>query len=84
MNIKIGKYILQSDANQFILKEKKIRKEGDKKGEAYFDRVGCYPSIESVLKAVPDRVLMRSDAKTLKELLFEFQEYKRILIKALK
>lgn len=61
MNIKVGNYLIESDSLQFIVKEKKIKQDGEKKGEEYFVNKGYCCKFEDVLKFVCDEVLRSND-----------------------
>ena len=84
MNIKIGKFILTADGNQFILKQEKIRKDGENKGKPFLETSGYYHRLESALGAIPQKVAMSSDATDLADLVAELREYRGIVQKALK
>lgn len=61
MNIKIGEYQIESDSLQFIVKERKIKQDGEKKGEEYFVNKAYCCKFEDVLKFVCDDVLRSND-----------------------
>lgn len=72
IRIKLSKkYMLTSDKKQFILNKIKIAKETKKnndgeiivrKGDEILFPFGFYPTLESALKQIPDRIVMDSNA----------------------
>lgn len=84
MKIPVGKYRLASDTNCIILQERKARKEGNNKGEEYFDNLGYYSTVTAAAKAIIDHNVRASEATSLKELMAEIAEVKAMIQKALK
>lgn len=83
------KYMLTSDNKQFILNKIKIAKETKRdkdrqiiyrEGDELLFPFSFYPSLESAIKKIPDRILMTSDANSIKELI---ENYKSIVNKLL-
>lgn len=60
---------IDADKRQFILKEKRVIKEGERKGEIYWKDIGYYPTLLQLTGAVFDRNLMSacSELQTLQE-----------------
>ena len=83
MNIEIKDFIITSNPNEFTLKKRGIVQTGKNQGETVFETIGHYSSLASVLKAMPDRIIMNSDATDLGELIEEYKEIKKILKEAL-
>ena len=86
MNIKIGKFEIESDKQQFTLYEN--RKKGVFPGkpenipdenEKVREIVGYYSTLESCLVSIPNKVLLRSDAKTLLEAVQEVKHYRKLI-----
>lgn len=76
MEIQIGKFMIRSDATQFIIYEERTSGEKAKNpGEVTDKVVGYYSSFESCLKAIPTKALLRSDAQTLAEALDVVKSY---------
>ena len=75
ISIRLSKrLLLTSDKRQFILKEVKKAKETKRntdgeilyrKGDELYYPIAFYPDIKTCLKMIPDRVLMRSNVRTL-------------------
>jgi hypothetical protein len=85
MDLRIGDYHLISDTTQFILYH--VTKLGEKSktpGLPTENFVGYYPSIESAFKALPSKMLMRSNATTLLEVVDELAKYRTLITAALK
>jgi len=88
MNIKIGNYRIESDKTQFILHFE--RKKGSfpgvevKEGETTEEVVGYYSSIESLLLQFPSRMLMRSSATSLREVIDELERYRKLVQESIK
>ncbi len=54
--IKISdKYYLETDALNYILKEKKIRKDGKKKGEEYYENIAYFGRIEHLYNYIIEK-----------------------------
>ena len=69
MKIKVdSKYQIISDPVQYILQEKKIAREGDKKGDEYWVNVGYHGAITSALKSYKELQIRNSEVTTVDEL----------------
>ena len=79
MNIKIGKYKLSSDENQYIVTEIKISKDGKKAGNEYEANDTYHPTLVSALNNLIQRRLKKSDATTLIELKNDLESIKNEL-----
>ena len=73
--IKISdKFYLSADRFQFIIKEKKIKKTGVKKGETFYDNYAFYPKLSQIFSFMfelglkEDLEVSDEDITTLKEL----------------
>jgi hypothetical protein len=85
MHITVGKYDIDSDAAQFILSQKRITGEkANTPGEETKTIIGYYSTLESLFKALPTRMLMRSDAVGFVRVLDEIKEYRLMIEKAIK
>lgn len=83
--------VLTSDSNQFILNERRIAdkdiytKKGQEQvlqyaqGDEMLKPFAYYGDLRSCLLRVPERALMRSDAKTLKDMFELFSQYHMML-----
>ena len=81
MELQIGEYRLISDTTQFKLYH--MSKAGEKAkipGEDVENLVGYYSTIESALKALPTRMLIRSDAQSLAEVMLELKRYRGLIM----
>ena len=83
------KYYIESDRNQFVLYQ--IRPKGSfpgvyeaQEGETTDEVVGYYSTFKACLKAIPDRILMRSNASSIKDALFELERYRLLIESAIK
>jgi hypothetical protein len=85
MDIKIGKYLIGSDYNQFILYEIGERGEKSKNpGEERKTIIGHYPTLKCCLECFPDRALMLSNAEGIEQVLDELKSYKAMIGDALR
>lgn len=85
MDIKIGKYLIGSDCNQFVIYE--IGEHGKKSkhpGAEKKNIIGNYPTLKSCLECLPDRALMLSNAEGIDQVLDELKSYKAAICEALK
>ena len=89
MELKIGDYRIESDKRQFILYEDRKKgtfpglkpPEDDKITE---EVIGCYTTLTALFKAFPSRMLMRSDATSLREVADLLERYRLLIDDALK
>lgn len=66
MNIPIGDFVITSDPNCFILNERKVKGEDSKNpGEEYIKPFAFYTDFSHILKGVLKHTLLRSDCRTL-------------------
>lgn len=80
LNIHIsGNYYLRSDSRCLILSEKRIVKEGKKKGEEYFVDLSFHRTLSEVFNALVRRQVYISEATTFQELLDEHTEFTEAL-----
>ena len=85
INIMIGDYKIISEANQFILYHvTKLGAKSKKPGADVDNFVGYYSSIKSCLLALPSRMLMRSSATSLREVMDLLERYHLLITDALK
>jgi hypothetical protein len=85
MDIVVGDYVLRSDPNQFVVYH--ITKSGAKAktpGEQVENFVGNYSSLESAFKCLPSRMLMRSNASSLAEVVDLLERYRLLIETAMK
>ena len=89
MELKIGEFRILSDNRQFILY--KNRKKGTYPGlkppeddETTEDLVGYYSNLTALFKAFPSRMLQRSDACSLREVIDLIERYRLLIEDALK
>lgn len=86
MVLEFGKYKIITDDKQFIVQEKKIKKEGqftkeENVGQEYWSDQGYYGNLESALNSLPKRILLNNDdlkviQKELRELQKTINEFK--------
>lgn len=85
MNINIGKYNITSDSTCFTLSTISKIKAGDKTkkeniGKERKNNIGYYPTMESLMNALPDKVLLNSEATNLRDAILEVKDlYQKIL-----
>lgn len=86
MNIKIGRFEIESDKQQFTLYEN--RKKGvfpgkpeniPDEGEKVREVVGYYSTLESCLKSIPNKAMLRSDASSVAKIVEEINEYRKLI-----
>ena len=74
MKIKLNdKYQVTGVPMNFILEEKKIHSEGKEKGVEYFDTVGYYPTLESLLHGIATRHLQTTETEGIELLIQEIK-----------
>jgi hypothetical protein len=72
MNIRLGKFNITSDEQNFILQQSRIVKESKDKSIIGSERlidIGYYTTLDGLLMGVMKHELRRSEAKTIQELL---------------
>ena len=70
MEIQINnKFRITSDANNFIIQEKKIAVTGKHIGELRWENLGYYSTIASLVYGLSNTILHRSKAKSVKSLI---------------
>lgn len=69
MELQFKKFKITSDKRQYIL-----RYEGDKTAKNYY-----YSDLLSLLRALPDKVLLKKEATKVDELIRELQEVKKFI-----
>jgi len=85
MELKTGKYKIESDASQFILYKIGTRSEKSKHpGKERKIIIGHYPTLKCCLECFPDRALMISNAEGIEQVLDELKSYKVAIVAALK
>lgn len=81
--------MLTSDSRQYILNKIKLRTETKRdnkgkiiyrKGEEYLFPFEYFPSLEVVLRKVPDKILMRSNITSVKGLIKKYNQIVEILL----
>lgn len=70
MEIEFKKFTITNDKIQFIL----IYKKGEKGERRYY-----YGDLASLLRELPNKVLLKREAKTVSELIRELQELKKFI-----
>ena len=69
MKIDIGdKYVLTSDQFQYVIREKKIIKEGARAGEESLSLVGYFPKLSQAISALINLDVRMSDVKSLQDM----------------
>lgn len=61
MKLQISGYLIESDSMQFIVKEKRIAKDGENKGKEYWTNNKYMVKFCDVLKYITDQVLRIND-----------------------
>jgi len=85
MDITVGDYRIVSDSRQFIVYHVTTKGEESKTpGEPVENFVGYYSTIESAFRALPSRMLQRSNCTTLTEVISELKRYSALIDEALK
>ena len=85
----MGKFRIKSDRNQFILYAERKKgtfpgKDAPGKNETVEEWIGYYSTLTSLFKALPSRMLMLSDATTLRQAVDELERYRELIDAALK
>ncbi len=83
MDIRIGDYHLGSDSYNITLSAVMVSQGKTKKGETYLDPIGYYSSVSNALSALIDHKIKRSTATTLKQLIEDVREAKKLVADAL-
>ena len=82
------KYYITADPHCFILQEKRIKQDGQNKGEEYFENLGCYVSIDSALKGLLKKEIRKYLAKenvcSLEKAINDFQKIEEHVTKVSK
>lgn len=74
MKIKLNEqYQVRGIPMNFILEEKKIRKEGKNIGEEYWQEIGYYPTLESLLRGIATRHLQTTETEEIELLIQEIK-----------
>jgi len=85
MELKIGDYKIISEPKQFIVYHVTTLSEKSKTpGVATDNFVGYYSTLTSALQCLPSRMLMRSDATSLREVADLLERYRLLIEGALK
>jgi hypothetical protein len=76
MKIKLNEqYQVRGIPMNFILEEKKIRKEGKNIGEEYWQEIGYYPTLESLLRGIATRHLQTTETNGIELLISEIKTF---------
>lgn len=88
MILEFNKYKIVTDDKQFIVQEKRVKKEGvftkeENIGQEYYVDLGYYSSLENALKLLPKRILLANDdlqviKKELELIQSEIKGFKRL------
>lgn len=62
------KYLLTADQYQYIVKEKKVVKDGKNAGEEYLSLVGYFPKLSQAISGLINLDVQMSDVDSLKEM----------------
>ena len=85
MKIKLNdKYQVTGVPMNFILEEKKIHSEGKEKGVEYFDTIGYYPSLETLLRGLATHSIQQSNCEDVKLLIQEIKNGVRTITEQIK
>jgi len=85
MNIKVADFVITSDSNCFILNiEKEFGEKSKNAGEKYLDSLGYYVEFSHVLRAILKHSLLRSEARTLSDVLDTIETTNELINGALK
>lgn len=63
-----GKYVITSNAKQFILNKKMIVQSGKRAGEPYLQQVGFHPKLSSLITALIQMDVRTTEVTTLQEM----------------
>lgn len=78
MKIKLNdKYQITGVPLNFVLEEKKVHSEGKEKGVEYFDTIGYYPSLETLLRGLATHSIQQSNCEDVKLLIQEIKTLTR-------
>lgn len=77
MSIKIGNYKITKDRYQFVLSEKLTVQTGKNKGAEYYGNFSFYSNLNTLINALIQLRLRRSNATTLEELQTNLKEIKK-------
>lgn len=83
IRIPVGKYIIKTNGSGYVfgIPEIVMLKSGEEKEQ--FPKPAYFPSIESMLKCAPDKMVReQSNAKTLRQLLDDLREFQHAIEKA--
>lgn len=73
MQLEFGRYELTCDSLNWIISERKTRRDGARAGEEYSEAYGFYPRLSSALGALLDLKLTHSNARSVEDLLAEIR-----------
>lgn len=68
MEITIDKYVITGTDGDFVLCEKKIKKEGKDTGKEYLSRLGYYSRLDHLIRHLYEMDIRSSDIATLAEI----------------
>lgn len=63
-----GKYVITSNAKQFILNKKMVVQSGKRAGEPYLQQVGFHPKLSSLITALIQMDVRTAEVSTLQEM----------------
>jgi len=85
MKIKLNdKYQVTGVPLNFVLEEKKVHSEGKEKGVEYFDTVGYYPSLETLLRGMATHGLQTTETEGVELLIQEIKNGVRTITNEIK
>jgi len=79
MKIDLGDFEITNDTECFMLRTK--AKTHTKAGKEYNQIIGWYPSLEALFDQLPERVLLKSEATTLKQVIEEVKQLHKLVTK---
>ena len=80
----IGKFVVQHDTLCFTLyKRGKTGTDAKNPGEETLKPLGHYPTLETLLVAIPEKALLRSDWETLQDVRNIILKYKKLIQQSL-
>ena len=76
MKIKLNEqYQVRGIPMNFVLEEKKIRKDGKDKGMEHWQEIGYYPTLESLLRGIATRHLQTTETEGIELLIQEIKTF---------
>ncbi len=79
MRIEISNYVITSESRNIILNKAMTVQEGERAGEEYLSPIGFYSTVEQAMKAVGNHKIKQSEATSIKELMKEVREIRKLI-----